>query len=109
MAVAEVTAEHHDHIGAGKERFDDEQRVYSSRAHHPNNARIRRVLHARGTRPIRARVRAPVAAEGQDTRFPLPLIHFRSVFSLAHAFTSAILDRGIASAVDCPGTYPSVP
>lgn len=75
MAFAQMSATGKDAVRAVDKAFDDEDRIDSSRAHHPNDPDMRRILKAGHAGGIGGSIAAPVAKETQDFRFESVTLH----------------------------------
>ena len=70
VAVVRMAAADEHPVGPPGERLQNELRIHPPRAHQPDRARVRRILHPRHARQVRRRVRAPVAEKRHDARRP---------------------------------------
>jgi len=64
-----MAAADEDAVGAVGKSFEDELRIQAARAHHADNARVGRVLHARGAGQVGCQIGTPVTEECDDPRF----------------------------------------
>lgn len=69
-STGRVAAADHHAVGAPGQGGRHHLGVDASRAHHPHDVHVRRVLEPRRARGVGAGVRAPVAEEGHDARLP---------------------------------------
>jgi hypothetical protein len=69
MAVANVSTGHKDAVGSFLQRFEDEVGIDPSRAHDPDDAHLRGVLHSADPGQVSRGVGAPVACKGDDVGF----------------------------------------
>ena len=79
MAFAKVSATHKDAVRSVYKTVHQKDRVYSARAHQPDDADIGRILETSHPCRISRCITAPVAQKAKDPRFEFVTCHFQFV------------------------------
>ena len=97
VAVAGMAAAEDDAVGPALERAQDEQRIDTARARHADDLHFGGIGKPVRPRQVGARVRAPVAAEGDDLRLPALFVFLSYRHSASTSAMISLLEKPFRS------------